>query len=79
MKHHAEYLGIKGNMYIALACIITGRPWSVILKGIDKIKPNEQEVISNIIKQHLWHEKIDQISKEFFFSQILLLNFYKSV
>jgi aarF domain-containing kinase len=36
MRLHSANLGIKGDMYGLFACMVTGRTWDTILKGIDK-------------------------------------------
>lgn len=48
MRKNAEVLGIKGDLYFVLACMVTGRPWQSIEKGIDRVKPGSQgEVFYN--------------------------------
>lgn len=44
IREHAEALGIQKELYGLFACMVTGRPWDVILKGIDKTKPSSTEV-----------------------------------
>lgn len=44
MKVHAEELGIPKDLYGLFACMVTGRPWDVIMKGIDRTKPSSEEV-----------------------------------
>lgn len=36
MRHHSANLGIKGDLYGLFACMVTGRTWDTILKGIDQ-------------------------------------------
>lgn len=36
MRLHCKNLGIEGDLYGMFACMVTGRPWSSILKGIDR-------------------------------------------
>lgn len=36
MRLHSKNLGIEGNMYGLFACMVTGRPWESVLKGIDR-------------------------------------------
>lgn len=36
MRLHSKNLGIDDNMYGLFACMVTGRPWDSILKGIDR-------------------------------------------
>ncbi|KAG7298939.1 hypothetical protein JYU34_017406 [Plutella xylostella] len=43
MSVHAEQLGIRKELYILFACMVTGRPWESILKGIDRTKPTSSE------------------------------------
>lgn len=43
MKVHAEELGIRKELYGLFACMVTGRPWDSIMKGIGKTRPNLQE------------------------------------
>lgn len=34
MKEHCKNLGIQGNLYGLLTCMITGRTWDNIMKGV---------------------------------------------
>lgn len=43
MKVHAEQLGIRNELYGLFACMVTGRPWDSIMKGIGKTKPSSEE------------------------------------
>ncbi|CAH2235282.1 aarF domain-containing kinase 1 [Pararge aegeria] len=43
MRDHAEQLGIENHLYGLFACMVTGRPWDVIEKGIDRTKPSSVE------------------------------------
>ncbi|XP_072932649.1 aarF domain-containing kinase 1 [Epargyreus clarus] len=43
MRIHAEELGIEKELYGLFACMVTGRPWDVIMKGIDITKPSSEE------------------------------------
>lgn len=43
MKNHAEALGIRNELYGLFACMVTGRPWDSIMKGIGKTKPTSEE------------------------------------
>lgn len=43
MRLHSTNLGIPGDLYGLFTCMITGRPWDSILKGIDKQKPTKGE------------------------------------
>ncbi|XP_041980024.1 aarF domain-containing kinase 1 [Aricia agestis] len=43
IKEHAEHLGIQKDLYGLFACMVTGRPWDVIMKGIDRTKPSDSE------------------------------------
>ncbi|RZB39466.1 putative aarF domain-containing protein kinase 1 [Asbolus verrucosus] len=43
MRLHSANLGIKGDLYGLFACMVTGRTWDTILKGIDKAKPTKSE------------------------------------
>lgn len=44
MQKYAHNLGIKDNLYRLFVCMITGRPWKMLERGIDKIKYTEEEV-----------------------------------
>lgn len=44
MKKHASNLGIKENLYGLFACMVTGRPWETVIKGIDKTRHSAEEV-----------------------------------
>ncbi|CAB3226922.1 unnamed protein product [Arctia plantaginis] len=54
MKLHAEKLGIRSELYILFACMVTGRPWDAIIKGIGSTKPTVQE-------KRLFQEEIPNI------------------
>lgn len=43
MKKHASNLGIKENLYGLFACMVTGRPWETVIKGIDKTRHSAEE------------------------------------
>ncbi|XP_044260030.1 aarF domain-containing kinase 1 [Tribolium madens] len=43
MRLHSGNLGIKGDLYGLFACMVTGRTWDTILKGIDQQKPSKSE------------------------------------
>ncbi|XP_030023635.2 aarF domain-containing kinase 1 [Manduca sexta] len=43
MKVHAEALGIRQELYGLFACMVTGRPWDSIMRGISKTKPSSAE------------------------------------
>ncbi|KAI5634361.1 ABC1 family domain-containing protein [Phthorimaea operculella] len=43
MKVHAKALGIDPKLYGLFACMVSGRPWETIMKGIDKVKPSDDE------------------------------------
>nr|XP_022903392.1 uncharacterized aarF domain-containing protein kinase 1-like [Onthophagus taurus]XP_022911280.1 uncharacterized aarF domain-containing protein kinase 1-like [Onthophagus taurus] len=43
MRLYTSKLGIKENFYGLFACMITGRTWDSVMKGIDKRKPTEKE------------------------------------
>ncbi|VEN37521.1 unnamed protein product [Callosobruchus maculatus] len=36
MRYHCKNLGIEGNAYGLFACMVTGRTWDSIMRGIDK-------------------------------------------
>lgn len=44
MKFYAEKLGIRHELYGLFACIVTGRPWDSIMRGIGTTKPTSAEV-----------------------------------
>ncbi|XP_064212499.1 aarF domain-containing kinase 1 isoform X2 [Tribolium castaneum] len=43
MRLHSANLGIKGDLYGLFACMVTGRTWDTILKGIDQQKQSKSE------------------------------------
>ncbi|XP_055384602.1 aarF domain-containing kinase 1 [Condylostylus longicornis] len=43
MKKHAVNLGIKDELYGLFVCMITGRPWESIMKGLDRTKKTAEE------------------------------------
>ena len=43
IKQSADCLGV-GNLYGLFACMVTGRSWGSIQKGIDKAEKNSAEV-----------------------------------
>ena len=43
MKKNADHLGV-GQLYGLFACMVTGRSWNSIQKGIDKSEKNAAEV-----------------------------------
>lgn len=53
MRHHSENLGIKGELYGLFACMVTGRPWELVVQGIDKKRITEDEVCKNNISYSL--------------------------
>lgn len=48
MRYHSEELGIEKELYGLFVCMVTGRPWDSIMKGVQKTKPTEDEVFINI-------------------------------
>ncbi|XP_059057251.1 aarF domain-containing kinase 1 [Achroia grisella] len=43
MRIHSEVLGIRKELYGLFACMVTGRPWDSIMKGIQNTKPTLEE------------------------------------
>ena len=43
MQKNADHLGV-GQLYGLFACMVTGRSWTSIQKGIDKSEKNAAEV-----------------------------------
>lgn len=43
MRYHAHNLGVEGDLYGLFACMITGRPWESVLKGIETVQQDEKE------------------------------------
>lgn len=43
MKQYASNLGIREELYGIFACMVTGRPWESIVKGIGDTKPSASE------------------------------------
>ncbi|KAL4713146.1 hypothetical protein ACJJTC_018791 [Scirpophaga incertulas] len=43
MKYYASQLGIREELYGIFACMVTGRPWESIMKGISETKPSSVE------------------------------------
>jgi len=52
IKNSADSLGV-GKLYGLLACMLTGRSWNSIQKGIDRTERNKAEVRknSNLLKR----------------------------
>ncbi|XP_056637640.1 aarF domain-containing kinase 1 [Diorhabda carinulata] len=50
MRKHSKNLGIEGNAYGLFACMVTGRSWNSIEKGIDKEQMSKEE--RNFLKQN---------------------------
>jgi len=48
MKKNADHLGV-GQLYGLFACMVTGRSWNSIQKGIDKSEKNAAEVFFSIV------------------------------
>ena len=48
MKKNADHLGV-GELYGLFACMVTGRSWNSIQKGIDKSEKNAAEVFFSIV------------------------------
>lgn len=44
MRKHSENLGIKGDLYGLFACMVTGRPWELVVQGIDRKRITDDEV-----------------------------------
>lgn len=44
MKTYAKILGIREELYALFACMVSGRPWESILKGIHETMPSSNEV-----------------------------------
>ncbi|CAG5028468.1 unnamed protein product [Parnassius apollo] len=68
MKIHAEELGIPKDLYGLFACMVTGRPWDVIMKGIDRTKPSSQEksTFQNELPNFLHHvtQCLEHVNRE---------------
>ncbi|CAH0675536.1 unnamed protein product [Chilo suppressalis] len=45
MKYYASKLGIREELHIIFSCMVTGRPWESILKGIGDTRPSSHEKI----------------------------------
>ena len=43
IKRYSTALG-AGDMYGLFTCMLTARSWDVVMTGIDKVAPSEQEV-----------------------------------
>lgn len=43
MRYHANNLGVEGDLYGLFACMITGRPWESVIKGIDRVQQSDSE------------------------------------
>ncbi|XP_045498783.1 aarF domain-containing kinase 1 [Colias croceus] len=57
IKNYAKNLGIGDDLYGLFACMVTGRPWDVIMKGIDVTKPSsgEKSTFQNELPNFLHH------------------------
>lgn len=49
MRQHSMNLGIKGDLYGLFACMVTGRPWELVVQGIDRKRVTDDEVCLIII------------------------------
>lgn len=47
MRQHSMSLGIKGDLYGLFACMVTGRPWELVVQGIDRKLYTDDEVCIN--------------------------------
>ena len=47
IKEYADKLGV-GQLYGLFACMVAGRSWTSITKGIDKAEKSAAEVIINL-------------------------------
>lgn len=49
MRYHSNNLGVEGDLYGLFACMITGRPWESVIKGIDRTAQtdDEKELLQN--------------------------------
>ena len=52
MQKNADRLGV-GELYGLFACMVTGRSWNSIRKGIDKSEKNAAEVIFLLCNLHI--------------------------
>lgn len=52
MREQCAKLGIEGNLYAILTCMITGRTWDSILSGINETKQGTAEVSFDKMKIH---------------------------
>ncbi|XP_005187378.1 aarF domain-containing kinase 1 isoform X2 [Musca domestica] len=43
MRKYSQNLGIKGDLYGLFACMVTGRPWETLAKGVNKVKYSKEE------------------------------------
>lgn len=43
MRYHANNLGVEGDLYGLFACMITGRPWESVIRGIDRVSQSDEE------------------------------------
>ncbi|CAH0552803.1 unnamed protein product [Brassicogethes aeneus] len=43
MRKHAGELGIEGDAFGLFVCMVSGRPWDAVLKGVDRYEPNKSE------------------------------------
>lgn len=68
MKVHAEQLGIRKELAGLFACMVTGRPWDSIMKGIDRTKPTQSEksTFQNEVPNflHLITECLQQVDRQ---------------
>ncbi|XP_049872232.1 aarF domain-containing kinase 1 [Pectinophora gossypiella] len=57
MQKFSEALGIQSDLYGLFTCMVTGRPWDSIMKGIEKTKPTKEEkvVFQNELPNFLQH------------------------
>ena len=53
IKEYADKLGV-GQLYGLFACMVAGRSWSSITKGIDKSEKTKAEVRNIIFHLHLY-------------------------
>lgn len=43
MRYHSNNLGVEGDLYGLFACMLTGRPWDSVLKGVGNVEQTEDE------------------------------------
>ncbi|XP_013113859.2 aarF domain-containing kinase 1 [Stomoxys calcitrans] len=68
MRTYAQNLGIRGDLYGLFACMVTGRPWDTLVKGVNKVKytTDEKDTLQNNTSLVLPHisDVLEQVDRQ---------------